>query len=204
MKVGILGASKLAASLGHKLLNSGVEVIFGVRDDFEAREVPWKMLKNIQHRVFGYKDAIRFADIILICCDNDHLLTVCGMLAKTDLTNKTLVDCTNPRVAEEKNSNYSLVSDFIDQKSVYKAFNNLGIDYPCSDILGLIKETYFCGPEGTEKLKVKRLIELTGFKPIDAGGSSSAFLLEAFYHLSQRISQNKKEKMEYHFKLISV
>jgi predicted dinucleotide-binding enzyme len=78
------------------------------------------------------------------------------------------------------------------------------LDYPNSDVLGLVKETYFCGEEGTEKQKVKKLIEKSGFKGIDAGSSQNALLLEAFFHLGREITFNKKEPIEYHFKLISV
>ena len=44
-------------------------------------------------------------------------------------------------------------------KEYLQSFQQLRFDYPNSDVLGLIKETYFCGEEGPEKQKVKKLIE---------------------------------------------
>src|SRR5690606_13845567 len=94
-------------------------------------------------------------------------------------------------------------SDLGHQK-VIKAFNNLGLDYPHSDPLGLIKETYYCGDELKEKIRVKRLIELLGFKAIDAGGLQNAYLLEAVYHLRNEISFMKSGGMDCQFGLMTV
>jgi predicted dinucleotide-binding enzyme len=204
MKIGILGATKLAAALGNKFLSSDTSVIFGVGENFEAKDIEWKILSKHSDKVFGFKEAIRRSDYLLICCDNEHLIHLCECLAESDLDNKTVIDCTNASFGNEYDCNFFLIQHFLGGKNIYKAFNNLGIDYPNSDILGLIKETYFCGEEKPEKLKVKKLIEKSGFRAIDAGSSQSAFLLEAFFHLSKKIAANKKEKTEYHFKLISV
>ncbi|MCH6234909.1 NADPH-dependent F420 reductase [Cognataquiflexum rubidum] len=204
MKIGILGATKLAAALGNKFLSSDTSVIFGVRENFEAKDIEWKILSRHADKVFGFKEAVLRSDYLLICCDNEHLVQLCECLSESDLQNKTVIDCTNASFGNEYDCNYFLIQHFLGGKNIYKAFNNLGLDYPNSDILGLIKETYYCGEEGPEKLKVKRLIEKSGFRAIDTGSSQSAFLLEAFFHLSKKIAANKKEKTEYHFKLISV
>ncbi len=204
MKIGILGATKMAAALGNKFLSSDTSVIFGVRENFEAKDIEWKILGKHHDKVLGFQDCIRKSDYILICCENDHLLQVCEILAGFDLEHKVIIDCTNAPFDNGLSCNTVWIRQYLNGKSVFKAFNNLGMDYPNSDVLGLIKETYYCGEEGTEKLKVKKLIEKSGFRPIDAGSSQSAFLLEAFFHLSKKIAANKKEKTEYHFKLITV
>lgn len=204
MKIGILGATKLATTLGNKLLSSGSEVIFGVREDFEAKEIEWKILNMYLDKVFGYLEVIQRSDIILICSENEHLPKICHSLSYADLTDKTIVDCTNGSFGKDFAWNTPIIQKFINDKELFKAFNNLGLDYPKSDLLGLIKETYYCGEDGPEKLKVKRVIDLCGFKAIDAGEIESAMLLEAFYHLRREIAIHKSEKTEFHFRLISV
>lgn len=204
MKIGILGATKLTTTLGKKLLSSGSNIIYGVRDNFEAKEIEWKILNRFPSQVYSFVDAIEKAEIILICCENEQLPEVCQSFLNIDLSDKIIIDCTNGRFENNFSCNSFLIQKSLGKKNIFKAFNNLGLDYPNSDVLGLIKETYFCGEEGPEKLKVKKLIEKSGFKAIDAGSSQSAYLLEAFFHLGKKIALNKKEKTEFHFKLITV
>ncbi|WP_373523604.1 NADPH-dependent F420 reductase [Aquiflexum sp.] len=204
MKIGILGATKLTTTLGKKLHSSGSQVIYGVRENYEAIEIEWKILNRFPGQVYSFIEAIKRAEIILICCENEQLPEICQSFSNLDLTDKTIIDCTNGRFESNFSCNSVLIQKSLSNKNIYKAFNNLGLDYPNSDVLGLIKETYFCGEEGPEKLKVKKLIEKSGFKAVDAGSSQSAYLLEAFFHLGKEIAINKKEKTEYHFKLITV
>lgn len=204
MEIGILGATKLTTTLGKKFVSSGSHVIYGVRDNFEAKDIEWKILNRFPGQVFSFIETIKRSEIILICCENEQLPEICESFLDLDLTDKTIIDCTNGRFESNFSCNSVLIQKFLGGKNIFKAFNNLGLDYPNSDVLGLIKETYFCGEEGSEKIKVKKLIEKSGFKPIDAGSSQSAYLLEAFFHLGKEIALNKKEKTEYHFKLITV
>ena len=64
---------------------------------------------------------------------------------------------------------------------------------------------FILGRSGDEPIvRVKKLIELIGFKALDAGKIESALLPEAFYHLRREISFTKREQTDFHFKLISV
>lgn len=205
MNLGIIGGTKLASTLGNKYLSTGAKVVFGVRQGFEAKDVEWKILNMYMDKVFGYQEAMDQSDIILICCDNDNLVNVCEALKKVDLKGKLLIDCTNSAYNKYFYCNTTFIQESIGgEPLIYKAFNNLGLDYPKSDMLGMIKETYYCGEEGADKLRVKKLIELIGYKAIDAGKIESALLLEAFYHLRREISFTKREQTDFHFKLISV
>ncbi|MEB2779180.1 NAD(P)-binding domain-containing protein [Algoriphagus sp. C2-6-M1] len=205
MKLGILGGTNLAKSLGKKYIEAGLSVVFGVCPDFNVDEAEWKVLNRFYDRLCPYESAINQAEIILICCENDHLRKICQSLKETDLEDKIIIDCTNSNYDNKlSNCNSLLIRKSAPNALIFKAFNNLGLDYPNSDVLGIVKETYFCGDANLEKIRVKRLIELIGFKAIDAGKMTNATLLEAFYHLSKEITWNKKEESNYHFKLISV
>ncbi|WP_215226459.1 NADPH-dependent F420 reductase [Echinicola shivajiensis] len=204
MTLGIIGGTKLSISLGNKYLSRGLNVVFGVREEFEAKQIEWKILKMQNDKVFGYCEAMEKADVILICCENEYLPLVCQCLSQYDKTDKIVLDCTNGNY----NPNFACNTCYIQENSGYdrvlKGFNNLGLDYPKSDPLELVKETYFCGDNESDKFKVKKLIELIGFKAVDAGNLNNAPLLEAFYHLRKQISHQKNENIDYHFKLMSV
>ena len=205
MKLGLLGGTPLAKTLGKKFIHAGLNVVFGVRNDFDTEETEWKMLNRLHNRICPFESAIIQSEIILICCENQYLNTICQALKNVDTEEKLIIDCTNaPYDDKLGDTNMRLLKKAAPKAHWFKAFNNLGIDYPTSDILGIIKETYYCGDEVPEKIRVKRLIELIGYKAVDAGKSTNAPLLEAFYHLSKEISWNKKETSNFHFKLVSI
>jgi predicted dinucleotide-binding enzyme len=203
MKIGILGGSKLAVALGVKFIDLGISVTFGVHKDFEIKELGWKVLNLFPEKLGTLERAIKEADIILICCENEQLITYISKLKLAKLHGKILLDCTNSSSYSNSESNTAKIFSELKDVLLFKAFNNLGLDYPQSDTMGMINETYFCGPNGSEKVKVKRLIELIGFKAIDTGGLENSMLLEALYHLNKNITQYKNDKSNYHFKLIS-
>lgn len=204
MKLGILGGTMLAKTLGKKYLDAGLSVVFGVRNNFDTEKSEWKNLNRIHNRICPFESAVIQSEIVLICCENECLQEICDVLRNVDLDGKFIIDCTNANYDKVlASSNTKLIAKSAPTAYIYKAFNNLGIDYPNSDILGVIKEIYFCGDSEQEKIRVKRLIELIGFRAIDAGKMNNAPLLEAFYHLGKEISWNRKEQSNYHFKLIS-
>lgn len=204
MKLGIIGGTNLSNTLGKKYIEAGLNVVFGVRNDFDTQSIEWKQLNRFYDRICPYESAIIQSEIILICCENENLKQVCEALKSVDLEDKIIIDCTNGTSSTTSNSNTDIIKKSTPNNLIFKAFNNLGLDYPKSDILGIIKETYYCGDDEIAKLRVKRLIELIGFKAIDAGQIHNAYLLEAFYHLSKEITWQNREKSNYHFKLISV
>lgn len=207
MTIGIIGGTTLAGTLGNRLIAKGVNVVFGVREEFNYQPMEWKILQWHKRKVMGYCEAMAEADIILLCCENQYLSAVCDCFQASEVENKLdklVVDCTNGQLKPELGSNTAYIIRASGHQNVVKAFNNLGLDYPHSDPLGLIRETYYCGDEPTEKFRVKRLIELLGFKGIDAGRLENASLLEAVYHLRNEISMMTGEGNDCQFGLMSV
>lgn len=205
MKVGIIGGTSLSKALGRKFLDVGINVVFGVRSEFDTNEPEWKVLNNFYDKLCSYESAINRSEVILICCENQFLPEIAELLKTLDLTNKLVVDCTNSQNDHERqNENTILLREALDGTPIFKAFNNLGLDYPATDPLGVIKETYYCGGSSREKNQMKKLIEIIGFKAIDAGKIENAPLLEAFYYLSKEISGLQRDQSNCHFKLITV
>ncbi|EOZ99640.1 hypothetical protein A33Q_0321 [Indibacter alkaliphilus LW1] len=204
MEIGIIGGTRLALYLGDILSSRANIVHFGVRQDFEAKGIEWKILKMSPGKVSTYKEVIEESVFLLICCENEYLYGVAEELAEADLSGKIIIDCTNAIYADDTPCNTDVLKLAVNEGYLFKAFNNLGLDYPLTDPMGLVKETYFCGPDIPEKKIVSRLIATIGFKGVDAGGLENARLLEAVYHLRKEISLQKNENLDYHFKLIGV
>ncbi len=205
MKLGILGGSSLAKTLGKKYIHAGLNVVFGVRHDFDTQENDWRMLNLLHNRICPYESAIIQSEILLICSENSYIKEICQALKRVDTSDKIIIDCTNADYdIKLPTSNTKLIRRAAPDAHLFKGFNNLGIDYPNSDTIGIIKEVYFCGDDVPDKIRIKRLIELIGFKAVDAGKINNAPLLEAFYHLRNEISWNKNEASNFHFKLVSI
>jgi 8-hydroxy-5-deazaflavin:NADPH oxidoreductase len=191
MKLGILGGTSLAKTLGKKYIHAGLDVVFGVRHDFNTQENDWKMLNLLYNRICPFESAIIQSEIILICSENSYLKEIARALKNVDTSDKLIIDCTNAQYDKKLGtSNTLLLKRAAPEAHLFKGFNNLGIDYPNSDTIGLIR--------------VKRLIELIGFNAVDAGKINNAPLLEAFYHLGKEISWNKNEASNLYFKLVSI
>lgn len=205
MKIGFLGGTSLAQTLGKKCIEAGLNPVFGVRSDFDVEAPDWKVLNRLYNRICPYESAIIQSEIVLICAENEFLPDIFKAIKNVDTSDKLIVDCTNAHydkklaVSTTKHLKKAAPKAFL-----FKAFNNLGIDYPKSDHLGIIKETYYCGENIPDKIRIKRLIEHIGFKAIDAGQIDNAPLLEAFYQLSKEISWNRKDQSNMHFKLVSI
>jgi predicted dinucleotide-binding enzyme len=168
MTLGILGGTSLANALGDKFLEAGVSVVFGVEADFDAGSSEWKQLNRIYNRICPFESAIIQSEFIMICCQSQCLSQVCAALKNVDMSDKILIDCTES-TCDQKETNTTRLYEAASKASVFRAFNNLGTAYPASDLQGIIKETNFWGDPVPEKKRVKRLIELIGFKAVDAG-----------------------------------
>jgi 8-hydroxy-5-deazaflavin:NADPH oxidoreductase len=205
MKIAILGETKLALHLGNTFLNRSMDVVYGVAENFELNDIHWRLSNPYAtERFLSYKEAIEKADILFLCCDNDRYKEVCQLIGASQNPSLCIVDCTNSYYPKGSNYNITMLKKNAGTAKVFKAFNNLGLDYPGNDPLGLIKETYYCGEDVEEKQLLKKLISQAGFNPIDAGDFDSAILLEAFYHLKMKISSLHSERAGFDFKLISL
>jgi len=176
MKLGILGGTSLANALGEKYLDAGASVVFGVGGDFDIEVSEWKTLNRIFNRICPFESAIIQSEFILVCCQEECLIPVCAALKNVDLSDKILIDCTNANNPQNTNHTTRIVES-ASKAAVFRAFNDLGIDCHPSDLYG-IKETNYWGEAIPEKNRVKRLIELIGFRAIDAGRIHKALALE--------------------------
>lgn len=202
--IGILGGTRLALTLGQALSARSIDIAYGVRSGFVPNEIEWKILNMSSNKVKSFKEVIDISSVLLICCENDYLEQVFDELSNADIKEKTVIDCTNSDDPKVFSCNTDFIRSIVDTPKIFKAFNNLGLDYPTSDPMGVVKETYYCGPDIPEKQVVKHLISMMGFNAVDAGEIENAPLLEAMYHLRKEISSRRNAKSDYHFKLISV
>ena len=167
MKIGFLGGTSLSHTLGKKYLEAGLEVVFGVSSDFDTEAPEWKLLNRLNHRICPYESAIIQAEILLICAENSSLAEILKALSSAETDDKIIIDCTESDISQLPNT--VLIRSAAPKSHLFKAFNNFGVDYPKAGVFRRMIDTKVFGEPIPQKLRVRRLVELIGYKSIDAG-----------------------------------
>ncbi len=167
MKIGFLGGTSLSNTLGKKYLEAGLEVVFGVSSDFDTEAPEWKLLNRLNHRICPYESAIIQSEILLICAENSSLAEILKVLSKSETNDKIIIDCTQTDITQLPNT--VLIRSAAPKAHLFKAFNNFGVDYPKTGIFRRLHDTTVYGEAIPQKLRVRRLVELIGYKAIDGG-----------------------------------
>ncbi len=167
MKIGFLGGTSLSNTLGKKYLEAGLEVVFGVSSDFDTEAPEWKLLNRLNHRICPYESAIIQSEILLICAENISLAEILKALSSAETNDKIIIDCTESDITQLPNT--VLIRSAAPKSHLFRAFNNFGVDFPKAGVFRRLTETKVYGEAIPQKLRVKRLVELIGYKAIDAG-----------------------------------
>jgi predicted dinucleotide-binding enzyme len=176
MKIAVIGAGRVGATLGGRWAELGHEVTFGVRDPSGERA---RAVNGVP-----IADAVRPADVVVLATPFNAVrdaIAACG-----DLVGKVLVDCTNPigpdgLLVGATTSGAEQVAAHAPGARVVKAFNTTGSEnmadpeYPTSSLVMLL-----AGDDGDAKAVVERLAAELGFEAVDLGPLSTARYLEPF------------------------
>ncbi|MBS1796963.1 MAG: NADPH-dependent F420 reductase [Acidobacteria bacterium] len=182
MKIAILGAGMVGATLGRRFAGAGHEVFFGVPEPAEHED------KKAFAAVGTVGEAARAAEIILLAVPFGSIgdaIERCG-----DLAGKILVDCTNPlRMADGKlgltlgfdDSAAEKVAALAPGARVVKCFNQTGFDNMANPAFAGGRAVQFvCGDDSEARETVANLAGEIGFDAVDAGELKTARLLEPF------------------------
>ncbi len=176
MRIAMIGAGRVGATLGSRWAELGHEVKFGVRDPGGERA------QAVNGIPIG--EAARDADVVVLATPFNAVadaLAACG-----DLTGKILVDCTNPigpdgLLVGTTTSGAEQVAAHVPGARVVKAFNTTGSENMADPKYGdgaLVM--LLAGDDGDAKLTVGRLAAELGFDAVDLGPLTTARYLEPF------------------------
>jgi len=183
MRIAVIGAGRVGATLGRRWAELGHEVTFGVRDPDNDRAraavagAPGTTASTVA-------EAAAPADVVVLATPFDavgHAIAAAG-----DLRGKIVVDCTNPvgpdgLTVGTTTSGGELVASHAPGAHVVKAFNTTGsanmadAHYPSGPLVMLL-----AGDDGDAKLTVARLAAELGFEAVDLGPLVTARFLEPF------------------------
>lgn len=177
MRIAVLGAGKVGATLATRLGAAGHDVVFALRrpDDPKYAELTLPRL--------SIPDAVRNAEVVLLATPwaaAEDALQNAG-----DLGGRILIDATNPIGAGgvlthgRDDSGAEQVARWSPGARVVKAFNTIGREVMANPQFGERRAVlWICGDDAAATAQVSGLAADIGFEPIVLGGLSKARAME--------------------------
>lgn len=185
MRIAIIGAGNVGASLGRGWARAGHRIVYGVTDPAQAKHAAVAEAAG-RAAVAKVADAVAGADVIVLAVPWDAVpgaLSACGNLA-----GRVLIDVTNPLRSGADGLELALgfstsggeeVARMAQGASVFKTMNQVGFavmsdtgGYPVRPVM------FVAGDDAARKPDILALVKDLGFEAIDAGPLRQARLLE--------------------------
>jgi predicted dinucleotide-binding enzyme len=183
MRIAIIGAGSVGATLGRAWLKHGEDVTWGLRNPADP-----KYASLPKERVKMPAEAVKQAEAVVIA--TPWSATEAAIKSLGSLAGKIVIDCTNPLgmgpdglqlVLGFNTSAGEQVASWTPGASVFKALNTTGAgnmakaaDYPVKPMM------LVAGDDAGKKPQLMELIGKLGFEGVDAGPLKNARLLEPF------------------------
>ncbi len=176
MKIAIIGAGNVGATLGKRFAEVGHDVFYGVRNPSEFSE------NEFGGKVGSTAEACKDAEIIVMSVPYNALSDAaksCG-----DLSGKIVVDATNPLMMTDKGLGLTLgfdtsggekLQEMIPEAKVVKCFNTTGFGNMAKPNGSMM---FACGNDQDATESVTKLASSIGFEAMNIGDLSKSRLLE--------------------------
>ncbi len=184
MKIAIIGAGNVGGTLGRGWAKKGHDIFFGVRHPQEDKSR--KLLQSIgpNAQAGTVSDAAAFGEIVVLA--TPWPATEAAVNEAGDLTDKVVIDCTNPLKPDISGLAFGYNTSAAEQVAhwakgakVFKAFNTTGYNIMANPVINGTRTVMFvCGDDAATKPKVLQLATDIGFDAVDAGPLTQARLLE--------------------------
>ena len=187
MKIGILGSGPVGQSLATGFVKYGYKVMIGTGNPSKLNE--WK--QDIEIRVGSFRETATFGDIIVIALKGSAALDVLKDLPPESLSNKTIIDTTNPIAdvppvngvlsffTQQGKSFMEELQESIPDAFFVKAFNSIGSAHMVNPEFKGGKPTMFiCGNSTEAKREVSVILTLFGWDVEDMGMAEAARAIE--------------------------
>jgi predicted dinucleotide-binding enzyme len=181
MRIAIVGAGSVGATLGRAWIKHGEDVMWGLRNPADPKHAALP-----KERVKAPAEAVKEAEVVVIATPWSAAEAAIKSLGR--LAGKIVIDCTNPLgmgpdglqlVLGFNTSAGEQVASWAPGAFVFKTLNTTGAgnmaqaaDYPVKPLM------LVAGDDAGSKLRVMQLVGKLGFEAVDAGPLKNARLLE--------------------------
>ena len=179
MRLAIIGAGSVGATLGKAWQRRGHDVSYGVRNPDDPKYGTLVAYVTTNDRAAGG------AEVVVLCTpwqSTRDAVQACG-----DLGGKVLIDCTNPLTPDftalevgHTTSGAEQVAEWAPGARVCKAMNQIGAPMMDAPQLSGTPVMFVCGDDDAAKTTTASLVGELGFETADAGDLTLARLLEPF------------------------
>ncbi|HLA97054.1 MAG TPA: NAD(P)-binding domain-containing protein [Anaerolineales bacterium] len=177
MKITILGAGNIGATLGKKWLASGHHVAFGVRDVHSPKVQRLRSEIGGGAEIGSIESALALGEAVLFSIPWSAVPQVATAHAES-LDGKILIDATN-NFAGPVINNLAALRGSAPAGKIYRAFNSLGWElFAEAHIGGFQVDHFYCGADGPARVQVEELIQQVGLRPIWVGGLERVELVD--------------------------
>jgi len=183
MRLAIIGAGNVGATLAGAFTQAGHDVVFGVRDPGSPRVQEALASLGGSHRALPVADAVAKAEVVLLATPWDGAQD--AIASAGGLGGRVLVDCTNPLGPDlglligQTTSGGEQVASWARGARVVKAFNTTGFNNMANPRYPEGAATMFiCGDDAEARRIVQALAEAIAFDVVDCGPLRQARLLE--------------------------
>lgn len=184
MKIGILGAGSVGATLGKAWAKRGHEVMFGVRDVNAPKVQTLLAEAGANARAGTVAEAVANADASALTLTWEAVPEVLKQIG--DLSGKVLLDCTNPLVGNQLDASLDLgmsggeqVAAWVPKARVVKIFNTVGWESMENPRYGNeVATMFYAGDDIEAKQIAAQLAREIGFEPVDVGALWASKFLE--------------------------
>jgi 8-hydroxy-5-deazaflavin:NADPH oxidoreductase len=207
MRIAVIGAGSVGATLGQAWLKRGEDAVWGLRNPADPRYAALP-----KQRVKAPAEAAKNADIVVIA--TPWSATEAAVKGLGSLVGKIVIDCTNPLgmgpdglqlVLGLNTSAGEQVASWSPGASVFKTLNTTGAsnmakaaDYPVKPVM------LVAGDDAGRKPVVMELVGKLGFEPVDAGPLKNARLLEPFAMLWIDQAMKRGRGRDFAFALVNM
>ena len=188
MRVGILGSSDVAKSLGRGFLKERHEVMLGSRDPGKLASWVRESGKGASNGTFS--ETAKFAELVVLAVHGAKSVEAIQLAGVENFKGKVVIDATNPLdmsggvppklIGSLGTSSGELIQKALPGAFVVKAFNTVGnAHFYKPDFAGGPPDMFLCGDDEKAKEIVSRICKDFGWNPIDVGGIGLSHYLEA-------------------------
>jgi 8-hydroxy-5-deazaflavin:NADPH oxidoreductase len=183
MEIAIIGTGNVGSALARRWTAVGHRITLGTRDP-QAEEVQ-ALAREIGAAAADPRAAVEGAEIVVLAVPGTAAEEAVRSLG--DLTDKVLVDCTNPVAPGMKlavghtTSAAERIAQAAPGARVVKAFSTTGAGNMLDPVYGNGQQRlamFLCGDDADARASVGRLAEEIGFEAVDNGPLERARLLE--------------------------
>lgn len=187
-KIGIIGSGIVAQTLGTGFLKHGYQVMLGTSDKSKLAE--WQKGAGANAVIGSFSDTAKFGEIIVLAVKGSIAKNVLGLMGHENLSNKTIIDTTNP-IADAPPTNGVLkfftnldkslmeeLQETVPDANFVKAFNSVGNAFMVNPSFKSKPTMFICGNKEDAKKEVSLIIDQFGWETADFGMVESARAIE--------------------------